>query len=369
MLSKLKQHLRSIKGADYDEIHPEGHQIWDTQASAEFLKIQRRPGDLSIEERERRRVEAQKKHYILNRDKILQKNKDRREQVNNTLQITKDLCTYAQSIQEREKKIRTTTQQNIHVLTTIYGSADKYDLATFVNLPEITHDTFSRFVVYFLDQSSIPTPNFADHSTPIRAQIPSEHHFRQISLKLHPDNETDAEAQKALNSSYDLWRPILQDEKLANVVLPPRDELSIQLFEDRGANYARLLSMYYGYVLALSDVARLLRPESLTVAMLSKMLGKHDINEGEEIDDYIPTADDELIQKALAAPLGPSISKHPRKARDNTHGSDQLERANLCRDTTTPEADDQVSMGGNVINPELKRYTRSQTPTNTKFEA
>jgi len=359
MLAKLKQHLRSIKGTDYDEIHPEGHQIWDTHATAEFLKIIRRPGDLSIEERERRRVEAQKKHYILNRDKILQKNKDRREQVNNTLQITKDLCTYAQSIQEREKKIRTTAQQNIHVLTTIYGSADKYDLATFVNLPEITHDTFSRFVVYFLDQSSIPTPNFADHSTPIRAQIPSEHHFRQISLKLHPDNETDAEAQKALNSSYDLWRPILQDEQLANVVLPPRDELSIHLFEYRGlgANYARLLSMYYGYVLALSDVARLLRPESLTVAMLSKMLCKHDINEGDEIDD-IPEADDELIQKALAVPLAPSISKRPRKARDNRQGSDQMERANLCRDTTTPEADEQVPVGGNVIDSELKRYTR-----------
>jgi len=347
MLGKLKQHLRSIKGENYDKIHPEGHQIWDTQASAEFLKIHRRPGDLSIEERERRRVEAKKKHYVLNRDKILQKSKDRRKQVNNTLQITKDLCTYAQSIQEREKKIRTTAQQNIHVLTTIYGSADKYDLSTFVNLPEITHDTFSRFVVYFLDQSSIPTPNFADHNTPIRAQIPSEHHYRQISLKLHPDNETDAEAQKALNSSYDLWRPILQDEQLANVVLPPRDELSIQLFEDRSPNYARLLSVYYGYVLALNDVARLLRPESLSVAMLSKMLRKHDINEGEEIDEY---TDDELIQKALAAPLAPSISKRPRKARDNRQGSDQMERA---KDSTTPEADEQVPVGGNVIDPEL----------------
>src|SRR5438045_336269 len=96
---KLKQHLRNLKGGGYDQVHPAEHAEWHRLDESGYLMIHTRPGDLTDEEKERRRAAKQRQFYEKNRDNILQKSRDKRIKIPDTLMITEDVgqnYTYAQ---------------------------------------------------------------------------------------------------------------------------------------------------------------------------------------------------------------------------------------------------------------------------------
>ena len=282
--------------------------------------------------------------------------------MNTTLQITKELGTLAQSIQQREKQIRTTAQQKASVLRTIYGPIDKYELQSFTDLTNITIDTFPRLVVYFLDGASLPLPNSAPSPDPILAGLPDEHHYRQVSLMVHPDKGMANEVQQALNAGFDLWKPYLSDPRFADVPPPFDDDLSIRLFNERGPGFKDFLQLQFSYLMALNDVAILLRPDSLTVATLYKVLsGMEEVEEVANADD---SPVDDLIQMALDAPPITAGTKRARKTDVIERHSRRMDNQDRRRNARSPSETDESPSADDIIDPSLRRLTRSQGRAN-----
>jgi hypothetical protein len=359
-VSKLKQHLRNIKGGEYNEKHPKDDEQWDQFANQQFLRTHTRPGPLSHEENLKRRADTQKRNYIKNREKILQQQKDRRARVNSTLQITKDLGNAVQSLHEESKTIKATTAQIAAYLRTIYGAPEKYRLESFVNLTEITLATFPRLVAFYLDITLIPTPNLGTpHVTPFLDNIPGESHFRQMSLILHPDKGMSERRQQALNAGFDLWRPVLRDKALAQTTLPDLDEESLSQFSQQGRNYQIAVEMLVEYSLALNEIAELLRPEKLTMGKLSSIFFEFDT----QFDKSTPELVEDLVKKALNAPAIP-IGR-PRGRNANPRRDDSSETSDNLDSSDEGEGVGDSESPSNMY-PTERRFTRSQASKHKK---
>jgi hypothetical protein len=264
----LKQHLRNIRGGGYDDIHPDGHPEWKLLDEKAFLKVHTRPGDLSPAEKERRRAAAQKTHYEKHKTAILERSRERREKINNVLQVTKDLGTYAQLAKEREAKIRSKVEERSRLYQALYGSSDKYTLEKFVDIENPpTLETYPRLVSFFLDVSNLPDVHGAIPGTTLMFDaIPGVGHFRKVSSLLHPDkNPHDRSLQSILNAAFDLWRPILDNPQLKNVSVHDHDDRSSEEFCRRGEPYKQLSQMYFSYMLAVNNAMELLSPQSLSL--------------------------------------------------------------------------------------------------------
>jgi hypothetical protein len=74
--------------------------------------------------------------------------------------------------------------------------------------------------------------------------LPSGTHYRKASLLIHPDKDSrQLELAQALNTAFDLWRPVLQDENLSAVTI---SNLQTGIF-NMGRNCGKLACMYDAY--------------------------------------------------------------------------------------------------------------------------
>jgi hypothetical protein len=273
---KLKQHLRNLKGGGYDQVHPAEHAEWQRLDESGYLMIHTRPGDLTAEEKERRRAATQRQFYEKHRDNILQKSRDKRIKIQDTLKVAQDLGNYAQSAQAQTEKIRNSVEQRSRMLQAAFGSADRYTIDKFINLNEaVSINTFPRFVVYYLEQDSLPPIHQGIiNETRILEVIPGERHFRLVSSKLHPDRRPgeDSGLQTLLSAGFDLWRPILSNAAIQDVLIFGHDESEVAAFNSQGPIYTALSQMYFCYLLAVNNAFELLSPKNISLAVLNKTL-------------------------------------------------------------------------------------------------
>jgi hypothetical protein len=111
----------------------------------------------------------------------------------------------------------------------------------------------------------------------------------------------------------------------------------------------------------LNDVAGLLRPEGLTVATLYKVLsGMEEVDEVTNAED--PPVDD-LIQMALDAPPI-TAGKRSRKTDVNERHSRRMDNRDRRRNTRSPTDTDESPSADDIIDPCLRRLTRSQGRAN-----
>ena len=339
--SKLKQHLRTIRGSGGDSKHPIGDPEWDRLDEVGYLKLHSRPGDLTVEERERRRAEAQRKHYQRNKQVILRRHKERTEQINSALEIAKDVGSYAKSAYTREQKIRHNVKDRSKILQTVFGSSAQYNIHSFI--PDLdghpTLETFPRLVAFYLQQSDFPIlSNMIPNVSRIIDYIPGESHFRKVSRILHPDMGNTTNLQSTLAAAFDLWKPILQDKELATALLPSDDD--IPEFVARGENYKLLLDLYWFSMTANVQAAQLMSPQMLSLATLYKTLlvleEEEELLKGDEDDTGADGKNnvESIIQKIMDLPavnanmrrLG---RKRPPRSRSNSGENDSTDSDDL----------------------------------------
>lgn len=294
----LKSHLHTIRGGGYDSIHPEGDPHW--RQLEEFLKVVTRPKNVDPATKNLRRAAAQDRYYEKNKDRILEASRQRRLHVQSTLQVAKS---FIRTSKEWDNKLLITVEQRRALLGELYGSEDTYLLEAFVNIKDPpTIDTFPRLVTYFLLINQLPNIlNVVPNSTRMLDAIPGSSHYRKASSQLHPDKDPqDTSIQSILNAAFDLWRPILEDPELKDVLVPEHDMQSTAEFTARGEKYGTLSQMYYCYMYAFNTSAEVLTPPTLCINGLRKQLASNRnevelIKRGMEGDKDI----EELIETVL----------------------------------------------------------------------
>jgi hypothetical protein len=220
------------------------------------------------EEKDRRRALAQKTHYERHKDSILQRSKERRERINDTLEVTTKLGELAKSIRSR-------VEGRSRLLQSLYGTSSNYKIDTFVDINgNPTLDTFPRLVAYFLPQNTIPDITGAVPGVSrFLDVIPSGTHFRKVSSLLHPDkNPYHTDIQKILSAAFDLWRPVLEDPAITDELVVAHDDESTTTFCSRGDQYKALSQMYFAYMLAVNNAIELLSPPTLSINGLQNAL-------------------------------------------------------------------------------------------------
>jgi hypothetical protein len=269
----LKLHLRTIRGGGYDSIHPEGDPHW--RQLEEFLKVVTRPKNVDPALKGLRRAAAQDRYYEKNKDRILEASRQRRLRVQSTLQVAKS---FIRTSKERDNRLLITLEQRRELLGELYGSEDNYLLEAFVNIKDPpTIDTFPHLVTYFLLINQLPDIlNVIPNSTRMLDAIPGSSHYRKASTQLHPDKDPeDRSIQSVLNAAFDLWRPILDDPELKDVLVLEHDMQSAAEFTCRGEKYGTLSQMYYCYMYAFNTSAAVLTPPTLCINGLRKQLASN----------------------------------------------------------------------------------------------
>ena len=252
------------------------------------------------EEKDRRRSLAQKSHYERHKDTILQRSKERRQRINDTLKVTSKLS-------ELTKSIRSRVEGRSRILQSLYGTSSDYKIDTFVNLIDSpTFDTFPRLVAFFLPQHTIPDITGAVPGVSrFLDVIPGSTHFRQVSALLHPDkNPSDTNMQKILSAAFDLWRPVLDDPAITDELVVAHDDESTTTFCSRGDHYKALSEMYFAYMLAVNNATELLSPSTLSISGLYNALLSTEEEETLLLAKDNVTAEDQvenMIEKALKA--------------------------------------------------------------------
>jgi hypothetical protein len=265
----VKNHLLMVRGGKFNELHPEGDEIWSKLEDDSFLTLHTRPGGLSGEEKTARRKATQQRRYQRTRDRILQSRKTKRDEINDTLRLTKRVGFIAKKAISELKNSRGTiermqiqSKRRGDLLKKLYGPKPSLpDVNQFINLTgPFTLGTFARLVAYLLPPSAWPASNSAESL--IMDNIPGSYHYRQISLRFHPDKNPESQItlQTYLNSAYDLWRPLLRDRDLSKVPLSEKANL-----EERGGKFVQLETMYDEFVVACRGAMNLLNPTKLSV--------------------------------------------------------------------------------------------------------
>jgi len=317
-LRNLKQHLRDVRGGGYDASHPSTDPEWKQLDETDFLKVHRRPGDMPQEERDRRRSLAQKSHYARHKDSILQRSKERRERINDTLEVTSKLG-------ELTKSIRSRVEGRSRLLQSLYGASSNYKIDTFVDLTgNPTLDTFPRFVAFFLPQNTIPDITGAVPGVSrFLDVIPGSTHFRKISTLLHPDrNPSDTNMQQLLSAAFDLWRPVLDDPAITDELVVAHDDESTTTFCSRGDHYRALSQMYFAYMLAVNNAIELLSPPTLSLNGLHNALLSAEEEEKLLLATDGVTAEDQvenMIEKALKATM-----RQQKRKKSNGAGQNEM---------------------------------------------
>src|ERR1700685_355797 len=353
----LKRHLRDIRGCGFDTVHYQGHPEWQKLDDMQFLHKHTRPKGMPNTERVQRRALTNKRHYDAHKEEIRVKSKQRREKINDTLQVTKSLGTVTQSLLSVGDTPR-------HLLLDLYGSSDPLQFDKFVNVDgPVDMSTFPRIVLYHLPQHLTPNVHGAvPGETRILDAVPGATHYRKTSNLLHPDKNGPAKAQSLLNAAYDLWRPILEDPELADVKVHSTDEAAVNAFIRNGASYQALSQMYFSTYIAMGQVIKLLLPSNLSVESLRLLVEAEEerkrLAEEEDVDH--------LIMKALEAPAVENMSRGggvgAKRRRGDVDGNAETPRTqHKSSSDDTSESPPSVSSGSasppteDTIDPQLFR--------------
>jgi hypothetical protein len=201
---------------------------------------------------------------------MLQKSKQRREEVKSVLRHTEQLGRFAAISKEHRQQVRTKVEHMLSIIQRIYGIASGFHLATFLHCdgPDSrpTYATFPRLLVYFLSQIALPNITQSQAGiTPVFDVIPNSSHYHKLSLILHPDkNSPYSEYQSLLNASFDLWSPHLDNELLKAATAPPLDEQGAEDYAGEGSEFEAVSEMYFSYLAAFNEGLSFMNPTSLS---------------------------------------------------------------------------------------------------------
>lgn len=260
----LKHHLRTVRGGGYDDVHPANHPEWKRLDETGFLKVQSRPKDLDPAVKEQRRAEAQIRYYSKHKDRILEHSRQRRDRLKSTISAA----------QQYVRAIDSHMEAQAALMRNLYGPQENYAIERFIDVKsKPTIETFARMVAYFLVQDSLPDPLQATPDLRMFETIPGSSQYRKVSALLHPDKGPEHESlQSLLNSAFDLWRPILEDPELKDVLFHGHEKEDADAFIAKGDKYATLSHMYFVYMTAIHDAVVLLSPTTLSVWGLNNQL-------------------------------------------------------------------------------------------------
>ena len=191
----LKKHLRKIRDEGYNTEHPPGAAQWCTFEDNDYLTVYTWPGNLDVRSAKQRRSEVQKRHYQKNHKAILGQQKQRRQHLKKSVELTTSLSTFAQSASlklqkatETYEQVKTAVGGQGAILESLYSTV-KPRLEDFVDLdadPDM--GTFARLVTYLLPFNQIPPILAVGETTPLIFDvIPNSGHFRRASALIHPD--------------------------------------------------------------------------------------------------------------------------------------------------------------------------------------
>lgn len=306
----LKCHLRTVRGSGYDKVHPASHGEWERLS--EFLRIAPRG---ALYDPEGKRAESQKRHYKKNRTHILEKHRQRRVTLHNTLV---GLGKFAHSKLETDS--RETLQIRKSIYREIYGDAGKYEREGFINLEgPPTFDTFPRLVVWFLDQSLLPPIHTAIPGVTLMLDvIPGEFHYLQVGAILNQDQNTEngsENLQSRLDSAFELWRAYLETPAHALATVLDNDNSSTDVFDRQGESYEALSEMYSSYLSAYNEALHLLRPQAVSLEKVSRTLMSSQEEEVSEDETTNGTENGKEITKLIETALK---VRRNRKAKEVT---------------------------------------------------
>jgi hypothetical protein len=300
----LKHHLRTIRGGGHDELHPPGHPEWQKLDETGFLKLQTRPKGVSAEEKEKRRAASQSRYYEQHKAEILERARARREKVNDTLKLAKELDPYVQSLEDGRPPIRS----NVHVLLRgLYPDSSNLQLDRFVDITaEPTLETFARLVAYYIPLNALPDITHAvPGKTLMLDVVPGYAHYIQVSAALNPEEKPgDLNIHHSLNKAFDLYKPILDDLELAYEPVHADDDESISEFVQRGERYATLSKMYLCYKTAAKDAMEFLLPRKSNLSFHDVQVALERIGQEEKL--FTEMCDDGEIGDYLEKPAGPA---------------------------------------------------------------
>jgi hypothetical protein len=308
----LKSHLLKVRGGKFNELHPEDDELWSTLDDDGFLTFHTRPGSLSREEKTARRKATQRRHYQSNKGDIIRSRKRKRNEFHDTLRLTERVGIIArEAISELKKAREIIEQMQIQskrrgdLLKKLYGPKPSLPDVILNLTSPLTLGTFAMLAAYLLPPSTWPASNSAGPL--IMDNIPGNRHYRQISLRFHPDKSTESQTglQAYLNSAFDLWRPLLMDCDLSKVALSEKANL-----EERGGKFVKLETMYDEFVVArrgamnlLNTTMNLLNTTNLSVWQLKEGFDAADhcdrLNENLNMAGLLDPDVGELIAKAL----------------------------------------------------------------------
>jgi hypothetical protein len=221
-----------------------------------LCQIVRRTGNLTVEEKEERRAQTQAKHYNTHKRQILQKSRERREKINTILRVTEKLGRFAASSKKQHQEVRSKVDDLLTAFQQLYGISGNFDIETFLerNSPDDPPDlaTFPRLVAFFLPFQTLPETSQSDYLTKkVGEVIPNASHYREVSLRIHPDkSSTFSQYQALLNDAFALWDQILKIPGLKDLPAPPQDTNLNAEYCEKGDIYRSASDIYLQYVFA-----------------------------------------------------------------------------------------------------------------------
>jgi hypothetical protein len=301
---KLKQHLRRVRGCGFDKEHPKDDPEWDRLDSEGFLTIHFRPAGMSKEEREKRRLESNKRCYERQRANRLQLAKERREVTSSASQIATKFSTYAQSTKTQLENIALKDQEFSAHLHHLYGDFTKFNLEKFVDLTTTDIKTFPYLITYFLPPGALPSiQNVQPGVTKILDAIPTTKHFDKASSRLRTEKiPADEDIEAIFRTAFNLWKPIINAHEMKDeVMFDPNDPNSIAEFSKRGDYHEQAVTMFTAYKDAVTAAMELMCPATLSISglhtafwgvkererMVENAMRLSETEEGEDVESLI----------------------------------------------------------------------------------
>jgi hypothetical protein len=323
-------------------------------------------GDLSPEEKRVRREQTQHKHYEANKEKILEKAREKRD-------LTLSIFAGAQKVSEWGKKeIEWKAAFRDHFTSTskkhrdVYGQASQFHLDAFLktHVNPVDFSTFPIFVVYFLPRTAYPDPTQApaNPNNKLIDFLLAESHWRQLSPKIHPDKAGLYGKYAAdFNAGWQLWQPIFANPSLKDAPIPPNPTTQPDAYAEyctRRPEFAVYSAIYWAFTCEFCNMSQALQPPSLTTeAVYQHLLDREESVKllNDSLDEHEGNLRDfeEGILEAIQLTLKASTFTKARRKRKASPSPEEEDE----EDDVEVEVED---VDNDTIDPNLLPSTRSR---------
>ena len=272
--STLRAHLTG-RYVTPDEHHPAGDPLWDDETTRGCMQVYTRGGLSETERRERQKQSVQRswrKH-----GETYQRNaKERRERIREILTIAGKLKEARSSQQNWQVRALLSTDGQRPVLTSLY--TDNHAMSAW--LPgtdeDITHNTFPRFVTYFLHPDKWPRPydllqNSGDDemtlTVTVKDVLPGFPQYSRLCKIVHPDKNigsatptVDPALFDVLKKAWAVWEPVMRNTDVLETVMFTDMDASCTAFSETSDLHALAAELYWVWSTSSTKASAMLVP-------------------------------------------------------------------------------------------------------------